>query len=205
MIFYYAPKTVSMAAHIALEESGANYEARQVNFSVSEQRSADYLAINPKGRVPALHTDQGILTETPAILTYLAHSNPESVLGLSTEPFEFAKIQEFNLYLCATVHVAHAHGPRGSRWADDESALVAMRNKVTTNMAECFALIEEKYFVGPWLMGEQYSICDPYLFTIASWLDVDGVDIRDFPRINDFYARMKARPAVEKVYALHYP
>ncbi len=203
MIFYYAPKTVALAAHIALEESGSAYEAKKLDFSVGEQRSADYLSINPKGRVPALHTEQGILTETPAILTYLAQTHPESGLAPMDDAFQFAKLQEFNLYLCATVHVAHAHGPRGSRWADDESALRAMQAKVTSNMADCFQLIEEKFFQGPWVMGEQFTICDPYLFAVATWLEVDGVDIADFPRIAEHFQRMRARPATAKVLQLH--
>jgi glutathione S-transferase len=199
MIFYYAPKTVSMATHITLEEVGADYEARRVDFSVSEQRSAEYLSLNPKGRVPALQTPDGMLNETPAILTYLAQTHPEAGLAPIENAYQFAKLQEFNLYLCATVHVAHAHGPRGSRWADDESSLAAMRAKVSSNMADCFALIESKYFQGPWVMGESFTICDPYLFTVASWLEVDGVDINDFPKINEHSARMKERPAVSKV------
>lgn len=203
MIFYYAPKTVALATHIALEDSGAKYDAHRVDFSASEQRSAEYLAINPKGRVPALHTPDGILTETPAILVYLAQTYPDAGLAPLADAFQFAKLQEFNLYLCATVHVAHAHGPRGSRWADEESALQAMRAKVTSNMAECFSLIETSIFKGPWVLGEQYTVCDAYLFAVATWLEVDGVDINDFPLIADHFQRMKQRPGVAAVLKLH--
>ena len=203
MIFYYAPKTIALAAHIALEETGADYQARALDFKVNEQRSEDYLGINPKGRVPALHTPKGVITETPAILVYLAQSFPQTNLAPVDEPFEFAKLQEFNLYLCATVHVAHAHGPRGSRWADDEAALAAMKAKVSANMADCFALIETQMFKGPWVMGEQYTVCDPYLYAISSWLEIDGVDIRNFPAIADHFQRMEQRAATERVLALH--
>lgn len=203
MIFYYAPKTVALAAHIALEESGADYEARRVDFQTNEQRSSEYLDINPKGRVPALHTGEGVLTETPAILVYLAQTYPEAQLAPTDSAFEFAKLQEFNLYLCATVHVAHAHGPRGSRWADDAAALEAMKQKVSSNMKECFQLIESRLFKGPWVMGENYSVCDPYLFAVASWLAVDGVDINDFPVIAEHFQRMKERPATKTVLDLH--
>ena len=203
MIFYYAPKTVALAAHIALEETGADYEARRVDFQANEQRSNEYLDINPKGRVPALHTREGILTETPAILVYLAQTHPEAQLAPIADAFGLAKLQEFNLYLCATVHVAHAHGPRGSRWADDAAALEAMKQKVSSNMAECFQLIESRLFKGPWVLGEHYTVCDPYLFAIASWLAVDGVDINEFPTIAEHSRRIKERPATKAVLELH--
>lgn len=203
MIFYYAPKTIALATHIALEESGADYEARRLDFKVSEQRSRHYLEVNPKGRVPALHTGQGILTETPAILVYLAQTFPEAKLAPLNDPFEFAKLQEFNLYLCSTVHVAHAHGPRGSRWADDEAALAAMKNKVSNNMAECFELIETSLFKGPWVLGEQYTVCDPYLYAIASWLEIDGVDIEQFPAVAEHFRRVELRSASQKVLLAH--
>jgi len=203
MIFYYAPRTVSLASHITLEEVAANYEARRLDFIATEQRSARYLGINPKGRVPALDTGNGILTETPAILAYLAQIHPQASLAPLDDAFRFAKVQEFNIYLCATVHVAHAHRVRGLRWADNEDAIKAMQAKVPANMRDCFALIEQSMFSGPWVMGAQYSICDPYLFTLASWLAGDGVDITQFPQISAHYQRMRERPAVREVLQIH--
>src|SRR5262249_3868310 len=94
----------------------------------------------------------------------------------TSDPFAIAQVQEFNSYLCSTVHVAHAHGRRGARWADDAAAIEAMKCRVPATMTECFALIERKLLKGPWVMGEQYPICDPYLFTIGTWIEGDGVD-----------------------------
>lgn len=203
MIFYYAPQTVSVASHITLNEVGANYETRVLNFGATEQQSDDYLQVNPKGRVPALVTDQGILTETPAILAFLGQTFPQANLIPQNDPFAFAKIQEFNAYLCATVHVAHAHRMRGSRWVDDEVAMQSMQAKVPQTMSECFRLIESEMFKGPWVMGDHYTICDPYLFTISNWLEGDSVDINDFPTIADFNQRMRQRDAVKPVLELH--
>ncbi|WEX87744.1 glutathione S-transferase N-terminal domain-containing protein [Sinorhizobium garamanticum] len=199
---FYAPGTCSLASHIALEEAGAAYEARRVDFLKAEQTTPEYLAINPKGRVPALVTDRGILTETPAILAYVAQSFPEKQLAPLDDLFEFARLQSFLSYLCSTVHVAHAHARRGPRWADDPAAHEAMRAKVPQNMSDCFALIESKMFAGPFVMGENYSIADPYLFTIANWLEGDGVDPGRFPKVLDHRNRMVARPAVAKVLAV---
>jgi glutathione S-transferase len=195
---YYAPNTCALASHISLEEAGATYETVRLNFADGEQRKPEYLAVNPKGRVPALATDRGILTETPAILAFIAQSFPAARLAPLDDAFAFAEAQSFNSYLCSTVHVAHAHRLRGSRWADDEAAIEAMKKKVPQSVGDCFDMIERLMIAGPWVMGSDYTICDPYLFTIARWLEGDGVDIRRFPKLNDHYARMEARPAVQR-------
>ena len=198
---YYAPGTCALATHIALEEAGALYEAVAVDFAAQAQRRPEYLAINPKGRVPALVTEKGTLTETPGLLLFVAQRFPSAELAPLSDPFALAQVQEFNSYLCATVHVAHAHGRRGARWADDAGAIEAMKRKVPATMTECAELIEQKLLKGPWVMGEQYTICDPYLFTIGTWLEGDGVDTGKLPRVIEHRRRMLARPAVQKAVA----
>jgi glutathione S-transferase len=198
---YYNTGTCALATHIALEEAGASYEAVRVDFGTQAQRSPEYLAVNPKGRVPALVTETGTLTETPALLCYVAQRFPQAELAPLSDPFALAQIQEFNSYLCATVHVAHAHGRRGTRWADDATSHEDMKRKVPATMTECFELIERKFLKGPWVMGDHYTISDPYLFTIASWLEGDGVDTGKLPKVMQHRARMLARPAVQKVVA----
>jgi glutathione S-transferase len=198
---FYAPHTCALASHIVLEEAGAEYTTARLDFAGNEQRKPDYLAINPKGRVPALITDRGILTETPAILAFLAQSFPAAGLAPLDDPFAFARLQEFNSYLCATVHVAHAHRVRGYRWADELEAIQAMKRKVPESVGECFALIERDLLQGPWVMGESYTICDPYLFTLAQWLEGDGVDLGRLPRVLDHRSRMLERAAVKKAMA----
>src|SRR6202008_1544191 len=120
---FYAVGSCALASHIALEEAGAEYEAVRLNFADGDQRKPEYLKVNPKGRVPALITDKGILTETPAILAYLAQVFPKAALAPRADPFAFARVQAFNSYLCSTAHVNLAHAMRGSRWADEPSSL----------------------------------------------------------------------------------
>ena len=201
MILYYAPHSCAVASHIALETAGANYEARRLDFRTSEQRSPAYLEINPKVRVPALVTDRGVITETPAILAYIAQTHPHANLAPLNDPFQFAQVQAFNSYLCATVHVAHAHRIRGTRWADDDAAIASMKKKVSQNMTDCFSLIENEMFTGPFVFGETYTISDIYLYTLSTWLEGDGVDIRLFPKIADFQIRLDDNPAILRVLA----
>jgi glutathione S-transferase len=199
---YYAPGTCALASHIALEEAGADYSAVRLDFKSNQQQSAEYLKVNPKGRVPALVTDKGVLTETPAILAYVAQTFPQAKLA-PTEAFAFAQMQSFNNYICATVHVAHAHKGRGYRWATEETSFADMKRKVPESVGASFALIERGMLKGPWVMGEAYTICDPYLFTLATWLEGDNVDLATLPKVMDHRKRMSDRPAVQKVLAEH--
>jgi glutathione S-transferase len=198
LTLYLAPGTCALASLVALEEARADYRTQFVDFRVNAQRSAAYLAVNPKGRVPALACEEGVLTETPAILAYVAQRWPEAQLA-PTEPFGFAQVQAFNSYLASTVHVAHAHRMRGRRWADDEAAILAMQRKVPQSVGDAFALIEDG-LRGPWVLG-RYSICDGYLFTLAQWLEADGVDPERVPRVLAHRARVAERPAVRRALA----
>jgi len=200
MKLFYSPGSVSLACHIALAEVGADYEAVRLDFSKDEQRKPEYLAINPKGRVPALVTERGILTEALAILAYIAQAYPQAKLAPLDDPYAFAQVQAFNAYLATTVHVAHAHRMRGYRWANEEASFADMRGKVAQNMAECFELIGAEYFKGPWVMGDQYTICDPYLFRLAGWLEGDGVEMARFPWLVKHFEAMRARPATRRAH-----
>ena len=202
LTLFYAPKTCALATRIALNEAGADYQLQYVDFSQNAQRSAEYLALNPLGRVPALRLEDGtVLTESPALLTYVAQRFASTHLA-PTDMQQFAHMQSFLSFMASTVHVGHAHRYRGIRWADDEAAIASMKAKVASNMAQYFALIEEHWLTrGPWIMGESFTVADAYLFTMSGWLESDGVDINHFPRVADHYQRMLLRPSVRA--ALH--
>jgi glutathione S-transferase len=203
MRFYYAPLSCALATHIVLEHIGADYEAEKLNLRENDQNTPDYLAINPKGRVPALVTEHGILTETPALLMYLAQTYPEAKLAPLDDIFSLAQMQSINSWFCSTVHVHHAHGARGRRWSDDLDAQKTMKDKVAQNMTDSATLIEREILRGPWVMGDQFTVADAYLFTMTSWMKGDGVDMSQFPRLTDHYKRMLDIPAVKKVAPLH--
>jgi len=206
LTLYYAPHTCSLATHIALEEAGARYDTVRIDFKSKQQQSADYLKVNPKARVPALVTERGILTETPAMLVFIAQSFPAAQLAPLADAFALAQAQSFNSYLCATLHVAHAHRMRGYRWVDaaDTAAIAAMQRKVPESVTACFELIEQTMLKGPFVMGEAYTICDPYLFTLAQWLEADGVDPARIPRVMAHRARIAERPATKRAIAMEF-
>src|SRR5260370_160952 len=146
-------------------------------------------------------TRRGIMPETLAMLAFIAQSFPLANLVPFDDAFAFAQAQAFNSYLCSTVHVAHAHKGRGYRWATDEASFADMKRMVPNSVSASFALIERNMLKGPWVMGEAYTVCDPYLFTIAQWLQGDSVDLSALPKVADHRKRMSGRPAVRKALA----
>lgn len=202
LTLYYAPNTCSLAPYIALAEARATFEPYRVNFAAGEQNGADYKKLNPKGRVPLLATDHGLISENVAILAYIAQTHPVQHLA-PTDVFAFAQMQAFNAYLSSTVHVAHSHKLRGYRWSDDAAVQESLKLKVAANMLECFTTIENEYLKGPWVMGEQFTVADCYLLTISNWLEGDGVDMAKLPKTLAHRNAMLARPAVTKAVAAH--
>jgi glutathione S-transferase len=200
LTLFYTPKTCALATHIALIDAGADYTLKRVDFAKGEQRAPAFLAVNPKGRVPALVTAQGILTETPAVLTYLAQTFPQAALA-PTDPFALARLQAFTAFVSSTLHVAHAHGPRGNRWTDDAAALAALKAYMPTAVTAAFKLVEDSMLQGPFVMGDTYTIADPYLFTMATWIEGDQVDTTQIPRVMAHRAMMSKRPSVVRALA----
>jgi glutathione S-transferase len=200
LTLFYTPKTCALATHIALIDTGTDYSLKRIDFSKGEQRAPEFLAVNPKGRVPALVTPKGILTETPALLTYLAQSFPHANLA-PTDPFGLAQLQSFTAFLSSTLHVAHAHGPRGNRWTDDPAAIQALRTYVPTSVTAAFKLVEDTMLQGPFVMGDTYTIADPYLFTMSTWIEGDQVDTAQIPRVMAHREMMSKRPSVIRALA----
>jgi glutathione S-transferase len=200
---YYSPGACSLASHIALEEAKAPYTTQRVDLKGGEQRSPDYLKINYKGRVPALLTDRGILTESPVILGYIAQSFPDAGLANLDDGFAFSDMQAFNLYLTATVHVAFAHVFRPTRYGDGDATAAAMRAKASASLDDSFAIIDKKLSDGrPFVHGDRYTDSDPYLLVFSRWLDrAELGPVDKFPSVAAHRKRIEARPAVQKVLA----
>ena len=188
LILYYATNTCSLAAHIALEDAGADYELRRIDFTRTEQQSPEYLKVNSKARVPAMVTPRGILTDTPAMLAFIAQSFPDAALAPLNDVFAFAELH-------------HAHRMRGYRWAYEASSFADMQRKVPESVSACYDLIETRMLKGPWVMGDNYTIADPYLFTLAQWLEDDGVKPERIPRVIEHRNRVAERPSVKRAIA----
>ncbi|MDA5092711.1 glutathione S-transferase family protein [Aliiroseovarius sp. KMU-50] len=198
MELFHAPNTISVATAIALEEAGMSYTPHQVDFTSGAQRSQDYLRINPKGRVPALVIGNDILTETGALLEYIATLSPETGL-VPKDPMTAFRMREVMYYLATTMHVAHAHKLRGGRWADRPESHADMTAKVPETMATCCAYLEDNCDFAPYVVGNQRTLADIYLYVIATWLPGDGVTVANYPKLNQFIQAMEERASVKAV------
>ena len=198
---YYFPGTISVAVAITLQEAGLEYDPVKVDFAAAEQTKPDFLALNPKGRVPALVTDNGtILTETGALLDYIADLKPDAGL-VPQDAEDAAHMRAVMYYLASTMHVAHAHKMRGSRWADQQSSFDDMTAKVPETMTACAQYVETECLRGAYANGDYLTLADPYLFVVCNWLKGDGVNLSDFPKISAFLSLMESRDSVKAVRA----
>lgn len=198
---FYMPGACSLVAHIVLEEAGTPYARHLVDFARGDQRTPEFRAINPKARVPALATPRGVITENPAIIAYVAQTRPEAHLAPLDDPFAFAQVQAFNLFIATTIHVSFRQISRPEAYADGAAAAAALRAKVPALADEQFALIERQLADGrPYVHGERYTISDPYLFVFANYLRLgDRGDPARLPHVMAHRARIRCRPAVGRV------
>ncbi|MFK7835291.1 MAG: glutathione S-transferase family protein [Sulfitobacter sp.] len=202
LTLYYSKGSSALAAHILLEDAGAVYDAVEVSIPGAMHRRSAFKSINPKGRIPALRTPEGVLTENPAILEYIAASQPQAGL-MPQGPYAQAQARSLCAYLCATVHVAFAHKQRAERWADKAASVEDMHCVAPRNMADCAAFLEADLALAPWAMGDTYSFCDPYLFLLGRWMSLLGMSLEGFPRLCAHRDAMLARPATQRALALH--
>ncbi len=198
MRLYYAPNTISVAVAIALHEAELAFEPVLVNFQHAAQTKADYLSINPKGRVPTLETGGALLTETGALLEFVASSAPAA--GLTPkDPLEAAHMRGVMYFVASTMHVNHAHKMRGTRWAQNPESHADMAAKVPANMTENAQYIQAHCLRGDFVLGARFSLADPYLFVICCWLEGDGVDLATVPAVKAYIERMRGRASVKRV------
>ncbi|HET9903377.1 MAG TPA: glutathione S-transferase family protein [Xanthobacteraceae bacterium] len=201
---YYSPGACSLASHMALEEAGADYEPVRVNFAANEQRSPEYLKINPKGRVPALVDGNFIVTENPAILRYVARTHPAKTLW-PEDPIDEARCAEWLAWISSTVHPSFAHVRRPERYATDEKAKQDVVETGKRASRDIWEQVERKLAARKtkWAAGDGYSVADPYLLVFWTWGrgPTLGYDMpKDFPAWTEHARRMAERPAVKTVF-----
>jgi glutathione S-transferase len=199
LTLYYSPGACSMAPHIALEEAGATYALQLVSIPKGEQLADEYLQnVNPRGKVPALRTEHGVLTENVAILTYIARSFPHAKL-LPEEPIDMARCIEHMAYLSNTVHPAFTHIVRPGRFATDESA---RENVKATGRENAWKLLKELDGLldgQQWVLGSRYSVVDPYTLVIYGWGKHNRMPVEQLGNYTAFKDRMLQRPSVRTV------
>ncbi|MDO1527339.1 glutathione transferase GstA [Fulvimonas sp. R45] len=192
MKLYYAPGACSLSPHIVALEAGIPLQLEKVDTKAKRTgHDEDYWQINPKGYVPALALDDGeLLTEGPAIVQYLADLKPESGLAPANGTLARYRLQEMLGYINSELHKSYS--PLFKPETPDE-----VREERKAYLHKRYALLEQRLAVQPWLMGEQFSAADAYLFTVTNWARHVDLDLSGFPALQAFQQRVAARPKVQ--------
>lgn len=194
-ILYYSPAACSLAPHILLEETGAEYELIEVNVQQGKTQEPELLQLNPKGRVPVLVADKQILTEVPAICWFIA-SGVDALIPQAS--LQQARALEWFNWLSGTLHAVAFNGKwRPQRFVTNRELFSDVHDRADQNRAEGFSHIEQRLRGRQWALGDEYSLVDPYLFVFHNWAQSIGADVRStYPLWHAHAARMLARDAV---------
>lgn len=193
MKLYFSPGACSLSPHIVLLESGLPFTTEKVDLRSKQTASgADYTGINPKGYVPALETNEGVLlTEGPAIVQYLADKVPEKNLAPAPGSIERYQLMSWLNYIGTELHKNYS--PMFDPTLGDEFKAHALKS-----LKRRYAYVERMLEGRDYLVGTQFSVADVYLFVVTSWAGFLKIDMSAFPNINAFQARIGSRPAVQQ-------
>ena len=179
-----------MASNIALHEAGIQFEISKVDRRTKRADGVEFVTINPKGYVPALRLDDGqVLTENVAVLQYIADLNPAAKLAPPAGTMERYRLQEWLSFINSEVHKAFT--PLFSPEATEDAKAYA-RNYIAKRLTYVEGALGDRQY----LMGEQFTVADAYLFTVVGWGAHVGVDVGQWPRLKSYVDRVRARPHV---------
>ena len=195
---FHSPGACSLVPHIALEQAGADYQAVRVTLAEGEHLKPEFLAINPHARVPALATDQGIITENVAVLNYIADRFGAAGSVPRGDAFVTAKCNELLGWFASTVHITFALIWRAGRFTDDDSIHPQIQEHGRKILADQFDEIEGLAGDG-WLVGDRFSAADSYALIFFRWGRRVGMDMRAYPQWAALNQRLLAEPSVQRV------
>jgi glutathione S-transferase len=192
MKLYYSPGACSLSPHIVAREAGIELQLVKVDGKAKRtEDGADFWAINPKGYVPALELDDGqLLTEGPAIVQYLADLKPASGLAPANGTLARYRLQETLGYINSELHKSYS-----PLFKPDTPE--ATRQERKAYLHKRYALLDAVLAKQPWLLGDQFTAADAYLFTVTRWARHVELDLSDFQAILAFQKRVAGRPAVQ--------
>ncbi|WP_044985677.1 glutathione transferase GstA [Sorangium cellulosum] len=192
MKLYFSPGACSLSPHVVARELGIELTLDKVDVASKKTSSGrDFWAINPKGYIPALELDGGeVLTEGPAIVQYLADQKPEAKLVPPPGTMARYRVQEMLGYINSELH--KTYGPLFNPKTSPEQ-----RQEREEYLRKRYGVIEAALAKGPYLFGEQFTVADAYLFTVANWSNFVKLDLSAFPNLLAYQRRVAARPAVQ--------
>ncbi len=194
---YHSPLACSLASRLALAEAGVAHEIVLIRLMAGEQNTPEFRAINPRGKVPTLTTNDGILTESSAILPYIADLAPASGLMPPAGTYARAQAQSWLSYISSSVHAAYTGAFRPEYFTIDGASADAIRTAHIEKIGTALGLLETHLTDREFIL-DALSVCDLYLLVFLLWRQSPAVagKLPDFPALDAFQARMSARPAI---------
>ncbi len=191
MKLYYAPGACSMAPHIVLREANVAFDLVKTDIRAKKlEDGSSYLAINPKGAVPALQLEDGtVLTENAAILQFIGDYAPESGLFPRLGDFTRYRVLEWLNYIATELH--KGFGPLWNPSSSDE-----VKEATRGLLGKKFDFVQEQLGDGPYLLGDAFTLPDTYLFVILNWTRMHGIDLARWPGLTAYQQRVAQRPRV---------
>jgi glutathione S-transferase/GST-like protein len=199
---FWAKSMGSMASEVLFEEIGAEYEKIAVDLEKQENRSAEFLAVNPTGQIPALILPDGtVMTESAAMVLHICDRHPEAKLAPPAGSSESARFQRWLVFMAATLYSTDQRLYYADRMTTDAAGTAGIEAAARAAMDRHFALLDDALNPGPYLLGETYSAVDVYLWMLAKWHPDEKQLFAANPRIAKLVDLVEARPAVAKVWA----
>lgn len=199
LLLYYAPMTCALVPYVALTEAGAAFEVANLNTRTDSHRTPEFLALNPKHKVPVLVIDGEPLTENVAIQLWIAREFPQAKL-LPEDPKTQIKAISFLAWISSTIHPHLTHHPRPENHCDQPGTEEAVRRIGRKHLMEDFAIAENLLAGRDWFFGE-WTIADVYFYWAFRRALSFGIDLAQFPRCRAHFARVEQRPSVQRVLA----
>jgi glutathione S-transferase len=198
LTLYYSPRACSMASHVALEEAGATFETQQINIFRGEHLTPEYRAINPRAKVPALRFDDGrVLLESTAILGWVGTTFPEAKL-LGEGELDRARTIATCAWLSSTVHPTFARFVHPERFLEEKSGYADLKALGKANFWDHLQEIDRMLDVQPWIMGENFSVADPYALVFYPWGKELGLPVHQLENYTALKDRVIERPAARR-------
>jgi glutathione S-transferase len=202
---YWAPDTGALAPQIILEEAAADYQLVVLDYDAHEETEADYLALNPRGQIPALVLPDGtVITESAAMVLHIADAHPEAHLLPPLGSSERARVYRWLFYAVANLYESYLRFYYSQRFADDATAAELVKKTARLDIDQYWNLFEkdmqDNQSNGPYLLGDQYSVIDAYLLMLIGWHETPGALLEKSPNLAVLFNTVRQRSAVSKIW-----
>ena len=202
---YWAKDSGALAPQIVLEECAADYQRHIIDLDKGEETSAGFLALNPRGQIPALElADSTILTESAAIVLHLADCHPHAGLLPAPAGSERARVYRWLFYAASNLYEGVLRYYYSDRYTMVAAQAGDVQEAARLYVDACWDLLENEIGAGPYFLGENYSVIDPYLLMLTNWHDQPEALFARNSKLQRLCATVRARPAVERIWSQHF-